>query len=125
MTDHLKSYLAGVSERAAAATDGIWATMPYPSREAVVFIAKDERGPGKIIAASPGWADEEDITEDEELDNCRFIANAKQDIPKLVAIIASQAETIEIMESGTWSHHNQTELSFRVTRRALLEKIAQ
>lgn len=103
MTD-ITERLAQIKELADRATAGPWATMPPPSREAVVFTPKQGDTPGNIIAASPGWADEEGITLDEELDNCYFIAQARELVPRLVAALEQQMEVANALQCAAASH---------------------
>lgn len=82
MTPEDAERLRQIRARLEEISEGPW---QHIKTDAVVFVAAKDGTPGKIIVASPGWSDDESITLDEEHSNCAFIANARDDVPWLLA----------------------------------------
>lgn len=96
MTTALTTYLNEIKQRMENALPGPW---EHIASDAVVFVPKKEEGtPGQIVVASPGWADEEGITLDEEHDTCEFIAHARTDVDHLLRIVEVQQKALEELQ---------------------------
>lgn len=89
--------LDAIQARADAATEGPWRTgdFGYPGQDEPSSIII-HRGPfnwraineGEYVAAMPAWDSQEGA-------NAEFIANARTDVPALLALVREQAAAIE------------------------------
>lgn len=122
----LEAYLKEVSSREKAATNGPWKAYPHGEPKHPNYSSCDrlEAGEKGIVAmlegfCAPACSGQCDI---------QFIAHARTDIPKLLAIIETLREALELISSS--NHFKEGEYGFQfplLSREALsqAEKIAK